>query len=175
MTQEPPSILDELDLAIMSELQDDGRKSYTEIAKALNVSVGTVRNRITRMSNEKIVKFICRPDAHRVGFHTPANIKVTIRPSSMIEQAVQQIMTQPEVYYLALVAGEFDLDIDVMCRDQEHLSSLITDRLQKIAGVYSTSTNVILKTYKLSVPDLSLFSQDGYPPTRSKNGQDSAS
>jgi Lrp/AsnC family transcriptional regulator, regulator for asnA, asnC and gidA len=160
MANESPQLLDDLDMNILAQLQDDGRKSFTEIARATGVSVGTVRNRITRLVNERIVKFICRPDAHRIGFHMPANIKVTVRPSSMIEQAAQEIMDFPEVYYLALVAGEFDLDIDVMCRDQEHLSNLITDRLQKVPGVYATSTNVILKTYKLSVPDLSLVNRE---------------
>lgn len=148
--------MDELDFAIIAQLQDDGRRSYTDIARELDVSVGTIRNRITRMVEEGIVRFICRPDAYRVGFHTPANIKVSIRPSSLIEQAAKKIAEFPEVYYLALVAGEFDLDIDVMCRDQEHLTNLITQRLHKVQGVDATITSVILRVYKLSVPDLSL-------------------
>jgi len=150
------SQLDDLDFAILTQLQDDGRKSYTDIAKALGVSVGTVRNRITRMVNDGTVRFICRPDAHQVGFHTPANIKVSLRPSALIEQAAEMIAAFPEVYYLALVAGEFDLDVDLMCRDQEHLSKLITERLHKVPGVYATSTSVILRTFKLSFPDLTL-------------------
>jgi Lrp/AsnC family transcriptional regulator for asnA, asnC and gidA len=148
--------MDELDFAIIAQLQDDGRRSYTQIARALNVSVGTIRNRTARMVDVGIVRFICRPDAYRVGFHTPANIKVSIRPSALIEEAVQEISKFPEVYYLALVAGEYDLDIDVMCRDQEHLTNLITQRLQKVKGVDATVTGVILRVYKLSVPDLSL-------------------
>jgi Lrp/AsnC family transcriptional regulator for asnA, asnC and gidA len=148
--------MDELDFAIIAQLQDDGRRSYTQIARALNVSVGTIRNRTARMVDVGIVRFICRPDAYRVGFHTPANIKVSIRPSALIEEAVQEISKFPEVYYLALVAGEYDLDIDVMCRDQEHLTNLITQRLHKVRGVDATVTGVILRVYKLSVPDLSL-------------------
>ena len=70
-------LLDELDFAIITQLQDDGRRSYTEISKALDVSIGTVRNRINRMIQDGIVRFICRPDAHRVGFHSPANIKIS--------------------------------------------------------------------------------------------------
>ena len=149
--------LDELDLAILNELQDDGRKSYSEIARALDVSVGTVRNRITRMVDDGTVRFICRPDANMIGFHTPANIKVSVRPSALIEEAVQEIAKFPEVYYLALMAGEFDLDIDVMCRDQDHLTSLISNRLHKVPGVYATITSVILRVYKLSLPDLRLI------------------
>ncbi len=150
------SPLDELDFAIIAQLQNDGRRSYTEIAKALGVSIGTVRNRIKRMAEEGIVRFICRPDAYRVGFHSPANIKVSIRPSSLIEEAAKIISEFPEVYYLAHITGEFDLDIDVMCRDQEHLATLVTHRLPKVPGVHSTVTGVILRVYKLSLPDLSL-------------------
>jgi Lrp/AsnC family transcriptional regulator for asnA, asnC and gidA len=148
--------LDELDFAIITQLQDDGRRSYTEIARALDVSIGTIRNRIKRMVEEGIVRFICRPDAYRVGFHSPANIKVSVRPSSLIEAAAKVISKFPEVYYLAHVTGEYDLDIDVMCRDQEHLADLVTHRLPNVPGVNSTVTGVILHVYKLSVPDLSL-------------------
>jgi Lrp/AsnC family transcriptional regulator for asnA, asnC and gidA len=148
--------MDKLDFAIITQLQDDGRRSYTDIARALDVSVGTIRNRITRMVDDGTVRFICRPDAHRVGFHTPANLKVSIRPPALIEQAAKAIAEFPEVYYLALIAGEFDLDIDVMCRDQEHLADLVTHRLSQVQGVDATVTSVILRVYKLSVPDLSL-------------------
>lgn len=162
MSNGPNVPLDELDFAILTQLQDDGRKSYSDIARALGVSVGTVRNRITRMVEDETVRFICRPDAYRVGFHTPANIKVSIRPSSLIEQAAAQIGEFPEVYYLALVAGEFDLDIDLMCRDQEHLSSLIAERLHKVPGVFATRTSIILRVFKLSLPDLSLVRPGGW-------------
>lgn len=148
--------MDKLDFAIITQLQDDGRRSYTDIARALDVSVGTIRNRITRMVDDGTVRFICRPDAHRVGFHTPANIKVSIRPPAFIEQAAKAIAEFPEVYYLALIAGEYDLDIDVMCRDQEHLADLVAHRLSQVQGVDATVTSVILRVYKLSVPDLSL-------------------
>ena len=148
--------LDELDFAIITELQDDGRRSYTEIAKALDVSIGTVRNRINRMVEDGIVRFICRPDAYRIGFHSPANIKISVRPSSLIEEAAKVISRFPEVYYLAHITGEYDLDIDIMCRDQEHLADLVTHRLPKVQGVNSTVTSLILRVYKLSVPDLSM-------------------
>lgn len=152
--QIPP--LDELDFAIIAQLQDDGRRSYTEIARALDVSIGTIRNRIHRMVKDGIVRFICRPDAYRVGFHSPANIKISVRPSSLIDEAARAISEFPEVYYLAHITGEYDLDIDVMCRDQEHLADLVTHRLPKVKGVNSTVTSVILRVYKLSIPDLSL-------------------
>jgi Lrp/AsnC family transcriptional regulator, regulator for asnA, asnC and gidA len=149
--------LDELDYAIIAQLQDDARMSYTQIAHALGVSIGTVRNRIARLVDEGVMRFYCRLDANRLGFSTPTNIKVSIRPSALIEGAVDEIMSFPEVYYLALMAGEYDLDIDVMCRDQEHLTQLITQRLHKVKGVNAVSTNVILRVYKLSVPDFNLF------------------
>lgn len=176
MSTDGASALDDLDFAILSQLQDDGRRSYTDIARVLGVSVGTVRNRITRMVEDQTVRFICRPDAFRVGFHTPANIKVSVRPSNLMEEVAAAIGEFPEVYYLALVAGEYDLDIDVMCRDQEHLSALISERLHKIPGVYATRTSIILRVYKLSLPDLSLvkpeISREGWDEPESKSEGD---
>jgi len=43
-----------------------------------------------------------------------------------------------------------------MCRDQEHLADLVTHRLSQVQGVDAIVTSVILRVYKLSVPDLSL-------------------
>jgi Lrp/AsnC family transcriptional regulator for asnA, asnC and gidA len=149
--------MDELDFAIITQLQKDARMSYTQLAGTLKISAGTARNRISRMVDEGILRFICRVDANRIGFSTPTNIKVSVRPTLLIEEAVNEIMTFPEVYYLALIAGEYNLDIDVMCRDADHLSSLIIDRLLKVNGVDVVYTGVILRVYKLSAPDFSLF------------------
>jgi Lrp/AsnC family transcriptional regulator for asnA, asnC and gidA len=154
---DPSQPLDELDYAIIAQLQEDARRSYTQIARELNVSVGTIRNRIKHMEEEGILRFSLRMDADRLGFFTPTNLKVSIQPSELIEDAIAQIVKFPEVYYLALVAGEYDLDIDVMCRDQEHLTNLITQRLHKVRGVNSVVTSVTLRVYKLSTPDFKLF------------------
>ena len=160
MSPKDSNALDKLDYRILSELRFDGRKSFTEIAQALHVSVGTVRNRVARLVEDKQLYFLARADPIKVGFRAPTSIHVTIQPSSLIEAAAAQIAEFPEVTYLALLTGDSDLEVDVMCRDLEHLSSLIADRLHKVPGVFSTRTYSILRVYKYAAPDMRLVSGD---------------
>lgn len=163
MSTKDSNALDKLDYDILNELSLDGRKSFTEIAQVLNVSVGTVRNRITRLVEDKQLYFMARPDPIKVGFRAPTSIHITIQPSSLIESAAAQIAEFPEVTYLAMVTGDSDLEVDVMCRDFEHLSSLIYDRLYKVPGVFSTRTCSILRVYKYTAPDMRLISGSDKP------------
>lgn len=155
--------VDELDLQILAHLQQDGRKSLTDIAAALGTSVGTVRNRVARLVADKTVHISGRVDPHKVGFRAPANIRVTIQPPSLVEQAAAQIAEFPEVSYVALISGEFDLEVDVLCRDQSHLSNLITDRLHQVPGVTKVHTDMVLRVYKLADPDLNLVNPARIP------------
>jgi len=148
--------LDDLDFDILSHLQNDGRKSFTEIAQDLGVSLGTVRNRVARMVEEGQVNFIGRVNPSRMGFNAYANIHITVRPSILIERVANLIATYPEVSYLAMVAGEYDLEVDVGCRDNNHLTNLIADRIHKIEGVVNTTTSMVLRIYKIDQVDLNL-------------------
>ncbi|MCA9981590.1 MAG: Lrp/AsnC family transcriptional regulator [Anaerolineales bacterium] len=147
--------MDNLDYQILTHLQEDGRKPFTEIAKALGVTEGTVRNRVSKLTADETVKLIGLVDPHRVGFDAPALVWVTVKPG-FLDTAVAEISEFPEVSYLLLVAGEYDLLVEVMCPDREHLMSLITERLHKVAGVEHTHTTFILHVYKVVQPDLSL-------------------
>jgi Lrp/AsnC family transcriptional regulator, regulator for asnA, asnC and gidA len=147
--------MDDLDFSILIQLQEDGRKPFTEIAKTLNVTEGTVRNRVSKLLADKTLRIIGLVDPHRVGFDSPALISVSIHPG-YLDSAVQAIKNLPEVSYLLLVAGEYDLIVEAMCRDREHLTDLITQRIHKIPGVSDTHTLMILHTYEIIQPDLKL-------------------
>ena len=58
------------------------------------------------------------------------------------------------------MTGDFDIEVDVWCRDHEHLTRLITDRLQKIEGVASTKTSLVLRVIKIANPDLGLVEEE---------------
>jgi Lrp/AsnC family transcriptional regulator for asnA, asnC and gidA len=148
--------IDDLDFDILKLLQKDGRMSYTEISKALGVSVGTARYRIAKLLEDETLRVIGRVDPYQIGFRSPASIYVSIEPSASIDEVAIQIARFPEVSYLAMITGDFDLEVDVMCRDQIHLTSLIADRLRKIPGVCETRTNIILRVYKMAQADLTL-------------------
>ncbi|MCA9955370.1 MAG: Lrp/AsnC family transcriptional regulator, partial [Anaerolineales bacterium] len=125
--------MDRLDYEILSVLQQDGRRSFTEIGKEVGVSEGTIRKRVTRLVDEGVVRIIGLVDPHLVGFDAPAMIQISVSPPHL-EEAAQAIAQFPEVSYLLMVSGEFDLIVEVRCRNREHLASFIRDQLQKVNG-----------------------------------------
>ncbi len=156
-------IVDNLDIAILSHLQKDGRKSFTDIARALGTSVGTVRNRVTKLIDENTVHIIGRMNPHRVGFNAPATINVSVEPHCL-EEAIEEIAKFPEISYLAVVTGGYDLIVDVMCRDSNHLTEFLLNRLSKVRGVKHLETSIVLRIHKVAQPDLNLVRRGSLSP-----------
>jgi Lrp/AsnC family transcriptional regulator, regulator for asnA, asnC and gidA len=148
--------LDELDFSILSCLQQDGRMSFTVIAEKLNVSIGTVRTRVNKLIEEGTINIIGRVNPAKVGFGAYAHIAVFVRPATLKDKVAQKISKRPEVSFLAMTSGDYDLEVDVMCRDNDHLVEFIND-ISKIEGVYQTKTTLYFKVYKYAQPDLNLL------------------
>lgn len=148
--------LDDLDFAILSCLQQDGRMSFTVIAEKLDVSIGTIRTRFNKLIEEGTISIIGRIDPDKVGFRSYAHIAVYVRPATLKETVAQAISKLPEVSFLAMTSGDYDLEVDVMCRDNEHLVKLVNE-LSDINGVYQTKTTIYFKVYKYTQPDLNLL------------------
>lgn len=83
--------LDELDFLILSQLQKDGRKSFTEVAESLKVSVGTIRNRIQWLTETKTLQVIGRVDPEKIGFHAYASIFIKVSPASQIIPVAEKL------------------------------------------------------------------------------------
>ena len=149
-------IPDELDFAILSYLQKDGRMSFTVIAEKLGVSIGTIRTRFNKLIGEGTISIIGRVDPDKVGFRSYAHIAVFVRPATLKEKVAQQISGMPEVSFLAMTSGDYDLEVDVMCRDNDHLVAFVNE-LSKIKGVHQTKTTIYFKVYKYAQPDLQLL------------------
>ncbi len=153
--------MDELDQDIISFLRKDGRMRYTQIAKELGVTEGTVRNRVSKLQEDKTIQIIGMTDPHRMGYEAPALIGVNIQPPHL-EEAAAAIASLPEVSYLILVSGEYDLIVEVLCRDREHLATFLREHLQTVVGIQRTQSFMILHTYKMAhgaVPVFALAEQ----------------
>lgn len=148
--------LDDLDFSILSCLQKDGRESFTVMAEKLNVSVGTIRTRVNKLIEDGTVNIIGRVNPDKVGFRSYAHIAIYVRPATLKEQVVTKILTLPEVSFLAGTSGDYDLEVDVMCRDNDHLVSFINN-ISGIEGIYQTNTTIYFKVYKYAQPDLDLL------------------
>ena len=141
--------MDALDHSILALLQKDGRKPFTEIAKLLGVTEGTVRNRVSRLLEDNVIQIAGLVNPHQLGYNAPAIVGVSIRPP-YLEDAAAQIAALTEVAYLVMVSGEYDLMVEVFCRDREHLAALLKDQLRQIPGVQRTETFLILHTFKMA-------------------------
>lgn len=141
--------MDELDIKIINELQRDGRMPFTDIAKTLNVSEGTVRNRVARLIDEQVIHIVGMLDPTHVGFEAPAMIGVTVQPA-MLERVAETIASFPEVSYLIMVSGEFDLFVEVFCRDRDDLAAFLNQKLHQVNGVVRTQTFMTLKIFKMA-------------------------
>lgn len=148
--------MDDLDFDIVSCLQQDGRISFTVMADQLNVSVGTIRTRMNKLLEDGTINIIGRVDPDKVGFRSYAHIAVFVRPATLKEKIAQKIAKLPEVSFLAMTSGDYDLEVDVMCRDNDHLVNFI-NRISTYEGVYQTKTTIYFKVYKYAQPDLALL------------------
>ncbi len=148
--------LDPTDFSILKQLQKDGRKSFTEIAEELNLSIGTIRKRVNKLVDDKTLEIVGRVAPEKVGFHVYAHIFVSVSPANLIESVANQIAALSEVSFVAMTSGEYELEVNVMCRDNDHLVQLMNTHLHQIVGIQKTQTNMYLKVFKISQPDLNL-------------------
>jgi len=142
-------MLDEKDRAIVSLLQYDGRTPFTKIAEELNITEGSVRQRVKRLIDSRKLQIVGIAQPKEMGWNEAGIIGINVQADRITEVA-DAIAQLPEVTYLIQAAGEFDLFAEVYCRDRDHFVSFLNNRLQKIPGVDRTQSYLILKMHKLS-------------------------
>lgn len=141
--------LDETDRAIIAHLQYDGRMPFTDIAAELGISEGSVRRRVKRLVDSGVLQIVGIVEPQYLDWQAAGMIGVTVQ-AGQVDAVAHQIAQFPEVSYLFMASGGFDLFVEVYCRDREHLASFLSQKLQRVPGVGRTETFMILKMYKLS-------------------------
>jgi Lrp/AsnC family transcriptional regulator for asnA, asnC and gidA len=104
--------IDATDLAIIQILQDDGRASFTSIAKQLNISEGAVRNRVSQLTDSRLLKVIGVANPIALGYNAFALIGLNIAPGSDPQVIAESFGDRDEVTYVVFVAGRFDLLVE---------------------------------------------------------------
>ena len=141
--------IDKIDRAIISHLQYDGRMPFTDIAAELDISEGAVRRRVKRLIEGEVLQIVGIAEPQYMGWNAAGMIGVIVQ-AGQIESVADQIAQFPEISYLFMASGGFDLFAEVYCRDMDHFVSFLNEKLQKVPGVQRTETFMILKMYKLS-------------------------
>ncbi len=138
--------LDETSKRIIEQLQEDGRRPYAAIGKAVGLSEAAVRQRVQRLIDGGVMQIVAVTDPLQVGFTRQAMIGV--RVDGDINLVADQLAAMPEMDYVVVTAGSFDLLVEVVCEDDDHLLDVVSHRIRGLAGVRSTETFVYLKLRK---------------------------
>lgn len=140
--------MDEIDKNILKLLQEDGRMSYSEIARRIGVPESTVRLRVKRLIEEGIIrKFAALINPFKAGYSIVAFIAVDIEPNK-IKKAVEELSKLPEVDVLGIATGAHDVLMQVTVRDLQELESFLIEKLGKIDGIKSTETSILTSVKK---------------------------
>jgi Lrp/AsnC family transcriptional regulator for asnA, asnC and gidA len=138
--------LDDVSKAIIARLQTDGRAAYSAIARDIGLSEAAVRQRVQRLLDSDVLQIVAVTDPAQVGFDRQAMIGVRVKGDlTPVQEALSSL---PEVAYVVLTAGRFDVLVEVVCVDDDHLLDLLTARIRAIDGVIETETFVYLKLAK---------------------------
>jgi len=139
-------VIDDLDKAIIEQLQEDGRLPYTRLGAAVGLSEAAVRQRVQRLVESGVVQIVAVTDPLTLGFRREAMIGLKIEGD--LRGVADLIASIPEVSYVVVVSGSFDLLMEVVCEDDDHLLALLNDKVRSIPGVRSTETFTYLRLYK---------------------------
>lgn len=141
-----PVQLDDVSKAIIEQLQEDGRRSYAEIGKAVGLSEAAVRQRVQKLQDSGVMQIVAVTDPMQLGFHRQAMIGVrVVGDTTAVAAELERI---PAVDYLVLTAGSFDILAEVICENDDDLIDLLNTRIRGIEGVHSTETFVYLRLTK---------------------------
>ena len=138
--------LDELSKAIIEKLQQDGRRSYAGIGKAVGLSEAAVRQRVQRMVDAGVMQIVAVTDPMQLGFARQAMIG--IRCTGDTTKVAEKLAALESVDYVVLTAGSFDAIVEVVCEDDGDLLDLLNTKIRAVPGVISTETLVYLKLVK---------------------------
>ena len=138
--------LDEVSKEIINQLQQDGRRSYSAIGKVVGLSEAAVRQRVQRLIESGVMQIVAVTDPIELGFARQAMIG--IRLNGPVLRIADTISALPEVDYVVVTSGPYDLLVEAVCESDEHLLELVSDRIRTIEGVAGTETFMYLKLVK---------------------------
>ena len=138
--------LDQLSKRIIEQLQEDGRRSYAAIARAVGLSEAATRQRVQRLLDERIIQIAAVTDAAAVGFHRMALLGINVEGD--IRAVADKLAGLDEAEYVVICAGQFDILVELICEDDAHLLRTIDESVRTIPGVRSTEAFVYLQVAK---------------------------
>lgn len=141
--------MDDLDWGIVRILQKNGRTTNTEMARELDVTETTIRNRVNRLLNDDLIEIVAVPTPKAVGLTVSAIIGISTRLDA-IDAVTEELVACPEVRYVGLSTGRADILIEAFFKNQEHLLEFVTQTIGSFDGIVDAETSIILRVAKFS-------------------------
>lgn len=137
--------IDKLDRQILAILMRDAKTPYTDIAKQLFVSGGTIHVRMKKLEQLGIVKGAnLVVDYTKLGYDVSAFLGIYLDKSSMYAQVAKELNAIPEVVSAHYTTGLYNIFAKIVCRDTKHLRRVLHDKIQPINGIQRTETFISL-------------------------------
>ena len=137
--------IDNVDLKILSLLLKDAKSPYTEVAKKVFVSGGTVHVRMKKLEEMGIVKGATLDiDYAKLGYDVQAFLGIYLQKSSLYDEVSSQLAAIPEIVSINYTTGAYSIFAKVICKDTQHLRTVLHDKIQKIDGIERTETFISL-------------------------------
>ncbi|MEM7792167.1 MAG: Lrp/AsnC ligand binding domain-containing protein [Verrucomicrobiota bacterium] len=137
--------IDNIDKQILSILMQDAKTPYTEIAKRIHVSGGTVHVRMKKLEQMGIVTGASLSVDHaKLGYDVSAFLGIYLDKSSLFDQVSAELKKIPEIVGAHYTTGLYSIFVKVVCRDTRHLKNVLHDKIQPIEGIQRTETFISL-------------------------------
>lgn len=138
--------LDEVDQKIIKYLQKNGRESFAKIGDEIGIPSSTVRDRTNRLVESGTLRIVGVLNPLKVGQRVMANVGIKLAGGNH-RAVAEEIARLDEVSYLVICAGNFDLLVEIICKDNAHMLDVIS-HLQGIAQVQHTETFIYFSIVK---------------------------
>jgi len=137
---------DNTDLKILEILMQDAKRPYTEVAKKVNVSQGTVHVRMNKMEDAGILdKTTLRINYAKLGYDITAFIGIYLEKSALYDSVLSKLRSIPEITNIHYTTGNYSMFIKIHCRDTNHLKEVLHDKMQQVEGIERTETMISLE------------------------------
>jgi Lrp/AsnC family transcriptional regulator for asnA, asnC and gidA len=141
-----PNSLDETDAAIVALLQEDGRRPYGEIGAAVGLSEAAARQRVNRLREAGLMRIVAVTDPVALGRGVVATLGLRVSGDTRV--AAARLAQIPEIEYVVVTAGAFDVIAELVCASEEELLGVINDDIRSMEEVREMQTFMHLRTEK---------------------------
>lgn len=141
-------MVDEIDIALLTRLQEEGRIKRSDLATETGLSIPAVSDRMKKLEENGIVRgYAAAVDARALGFDVAAFVFVTVDSSKHFRPFLQHVQAEPEVQECHAITGKGTHLLKIRTRNTETLEKLLS-RIQSWEGIAQTMTNVVLSSPK---------------------------